>query len=80
MLFSWCYFIHVCSINGVLNIKGQDSYILLIIPFSVESRKFEVQGLQVLFRSIENSNYREVDINIYNPKKDYYHNVFSIKH
>ena len=29
-------------------------------------------GLEVLFRSIENSNYREVDINKYNSQKDYY--------
>ena len=35
---------------------------------TVESRKFEVIGTRVFFRSIENSNYREVDIKECNPK------------
>ena len=34
------------------------------------------KGPWVLFRSIENSNCSELDIKIYNPKKDF----FSIKH
>ena len=46
---------------------------------TVESSKFEVLWTRGLFRSIEYSNYREVDIKIYNPQKDY-HFFFSVKH
>ena len=30
------------------------------------------KGLEILFLIIESSNYREVDISIYNPQNDYY--------
>ena len=36
---------------------------------TVESRKFKVLGTSDFIRSIESSNYREVDIRIYNPQK-----------
>ena len=39
------------------------------------SRKLKVLGFRGYIRIISSSNYREVDINIYNvlPKNDYYH-------
>ena len=39
---------------------------------TIQSRKSKSKGLEVLFRSIKNSNYREVGIKIYNSRKDYY--------
>ena len=39
---------------------------------TVKSHKFKVLGTRNLFQSIESSNYREVDIRIYNTKNDYY--------
>ena len=45
---------------------------------TIESRVFEVSGLEDLFRIASSSNYMEVDINICNPAIDYYH--FFIKH
>ena len=37
-------------------------------------------GLEILFRMISSSSYREVDMKIYNPKNDYYYFFLSIKH
>ena len=43
---------------------------------TVEPRNSKSYGLEVLFLSIENSNYREVDIKIHNPPKKIIIHVF----